>query len=291
MRQKFVKAPAQGNGAQCAGKLDKTRLQYKACNTHRCQLAMGAQVLQCQEKLDVVLLLDGSGSMGTTGWAAQKKAANLFIDGFAGTGAQARVAIILYSGPGRYKDVKGCQRGRKVLRRERKRVFRRYRSRRGRRRGRWVWRTRWIFSNQRPSLTNDCKIQTAQHLEGNMATVKSKLNSLAWPRGSTLTSLALGAARTELRAGRRDAKKIVVTITDGKPYSWRKTGAVSRAIKRSGARLVWVPVGRRAPVRRVKGWASFPWKENVVRVKNFKDLEKPDPINHVMANICKKTNR
>jgi len=290
MRQKFVTAPAKGNGVQCPSKTDKKRLQFKQCNMHRCQLMMGAQVLQCQEKLDVVLLLDGSGSMGTKGWAAQMKAASLFVDGFAGTGAQANVAVILYSGPGRMTQVRGCWRGRKATRVLRWRTYRR--GRRRIRRKRWTW----TYSKERPSLSNDCKIKTVQHLSSNMATVKSTLKSLKWPKGSTMTSMALGAAKTELANGRSDAKKIVVAITDGRPMSSRRTGRAARSLRAAaprgaGARLVWVPVTRNAPFHKVKRWASFPWKENVVRVKTFKDLEKPDPINHVMANICKNTNR
>lgn len=287
LRQKFITARAKGNG-ECPSHLDEKRLQRKKCNQHRCTLAMGAQVLQCKEKLDVVLLLDGSGSLGEEGWKAEIKAANMFVDGFREKGSEAKLAVILYSGPSTWTQVKGCWRGIKQ-KRVRKIVTYRYGWRTYRRS---VW--RWVDdTTERLDLTKDCKVETVQHFQGNMDTVKSKINALKWPKGSTLTSMALGAAKTELSSGsggRSDATKIVVAITDGRPLSTKLTEAAAREL-RNEARLVWVPVTKSAPFREVKKWATSPWKENVVRVKTFKDLEKPDAINHVIANICKAPNR
>jgi len=55
---------------------------------------------------------------------------------------------------------------------------------------------------------------------------------------------------------------------------------------RKSARLVWVAITKYAPLKYIKQWATRRWQENVVVVKTFKDLEKPDPINQVVANIC-----
>merc|ERR1719313_3130141 len=120
-----------------------------------------------------------------------------------------------------------------------------------------------------------------------MTKVKAAIAGLTWPKGSTLTSLALQSAKTELTMGRKDAKSVVVVITDGRPMSYRRTYWASRDVRKA-ARLVWVPVTRFAPLRSIKRWATRRWQENVVRVKTFTDLEKPDPINHVIANICPK---
>ena len=49
---------------------------------------------------------------------------------------------------------------------------------------------------------------------------------------------------------------------------------------------MWVPVTKYAPLKRIKWWATRRWQENVVQVKSFKDLEKPDPVNHVIANLA-----
>merc|ERR1719271_806972 len=95
-------------------------------------------------------------------------------------------------------------------------------------------------------------------------------------------------AKAELSLGRKDAKSIVVVITDRRPLSYRNTHIAAWRLRKS-ARLVWVPVTRYAPLRHIKWWATRRWQENVVQVKKFKDLEKPDAVNHVIANICPKT--
>jgi len=92
-------------------------------------------------------------------------------------------------------------------------------------------------------------------------------------------------AHAELALGRKDAKSIVVTITDGRPLSYRATGLASEFIRKS-ARLIWVPVTMYAPLSYIKTWATRRWEENVVQVKTFEDLVKPDLVTHIVANIC-----
>jgi len=57
--------------------------------------------------MDIVLLIDGSGSLGQGGWDAEIKAANLFVDRFEGTG-KANIAVILFSGPRTWSGVYKC---------------------------------------------------------------------------------------------------------------------------------------------------------------------------------------
>jgi len=130
-----------------------------------------------------------------------------------------------------------------------------------------------------------CKIKSVTHFTHDMPNVKKLISKLKWPKGSTLTSLALLSAQAELSLGRKDAKSIVVVITDGRPLSYRSTGIASRFLRKS-ARLIWVPVTRFAPLQQIKQWATRRWQENVVPVKTFADLEKPDVVTHVVANIC-----
>merc|ERR1719194_157195 len=118
-----------------------------------------------------------------------------------------------------------------------------------------------------------------------MKKVKDLIGGLTWPKGSTLTSLALQTAKAELSLGRKEAKSIVVVVTDGRPLSYRNTGIASKNLRKA-ARLVWVPVTKYAPLQKIKKWATRRWQENVVLVESFEDLEKPDPMNHVVANIC-----
>jgi len=213
----------------------------------------GVKPKQCKKELDIVFLLDGSGSLGETGWKAEIKTAEIFVDAFSGTGSKAEMAVILYSGPRTWGGVYQCI-GRNAKKVDQEKV---------------------------------CMLKTVTPLTSNMATVRTSISGLTWPKGSTLTSLALMRAKAELSNGRKDAKSIIVIITDGRPLSYRNTYYASRNARKS-ARLVWVAVTRYAPLRYIKRWATQRWQENVVVVRQFADLEKPDVVNKVVANICPK---
>merc|ERR1719271_1989663 len=120
--------------------------------------------MTCDKELDIVFLLDGSGSLGQTGWNAEIKAAQMFVDAFSGTGAKANMAVILYSGPRTRGGVFKCF-ARNTKKVDRERI---------------------------------CGIKMITHFTNDLAKVKSLFKGLTWPRGSTLTSLALITAKAEL---------------------------------------------------------------------------------------------
>jgi hypothetical protein len=219
----------------------------------RCMLAKGESVLMCNKTLDVVLLIDGSGSLGKRGWKAEIKAAQMFVDAFSGTGADANMAVILYSGPRTWSGVRKC------------------------------------FAKNKKKVDQEkvCGIKTVTHFTEDLKKVKTLITGLTWPRGSTLTSLALLTAKAELALGRKTAQSNIIVFTDGRPLSFRKTGVASKMVRKS-ARLVWVPVTKYAPLKWIKKWATRRWQENVVVVESFKKLEKPDVVTHIVANICPK---
>merc|ERR1712238_617785 len=92
-----------------------------------------------------------------------------------------------------------------------------------------------------------------------------KASKMSWPGKTTLTSLALAEAKSELLQGRQDAQSVVVVITDGEPMSPIKTGKASADIKES-ARLIYIPVGKgvASTVDAMKEWCSKPPQDNVV---------------------------
>jgi len=142
-----------------------------------------------------------------------------------------------------------------------------------------------ITATEIPFLKTVCKLGTVTHSDKNLAEAKTKINALSWPQGSTLTSMALESARAELSLGRKDSHAIVIVFTDGRPLSKRKTMTASRDVRKV-ARLVWVPITSYAPLQDIKRWATRRWQENVVVAKTFEDLQKPDVVTHIVANIC-----
>jgi len=252
-RSRFEKEKALGEG-KCADVSDPKRLQYKKCNYKPCKKVVrkSKPTLQCKSKLDVILVLDGSSDLGSKGWKRTIEAAKLFVSSFQ-SNKDARVAVLTFSGPNSWSGVSKCM-------------------------------------GERPGpvdMEKDCQISWASHFSKNMPKLSSSLDRLAWPKGGSLTSLALAAAENELQLARKDAKSVVVVVTDGRPLSFRRTGLASERIKEK-ARLVWVPVSKFAPLKNFKKWASQRWQENVVQVSSYDKLAKPAAIDHIIANICRK---
>jgi len=252
-RMRFVKEKALGDG-KCAGPWSKERLQRKKCNMHRCVVKKAkAKVMQCKAKMDVVMLLDGSASLGTKGWKAELEAADMFISGFNRKdkkNVKAKLAVILFSGPRTHKGVAPC-----------------------------------VGNSKNPPGLEKCGIKIVSHFTKDLDKVAKKVSELEWPKGSTLTSLALATAKDELMMGRKNAAKIAVGFTDGRPYSYRKTWFAARDLRKS-ARLTWVAITKRAPLKFIKRIATRSWKENVVVAKTYKVLQKASTVTHVIADIC-----
>jgi hypothetical protein len=197
------------------------------------------------------LLIDGSGSLGKEGWNSEIKAAKLFVDAFK-MANKASFAVILFSGPRTWSGVSKC-----------------------------------TGKNTAGVSLEECGIKTVTHYTDDLDKVDQLITALEWPQGSTLTSLALMTAKAEIALGGADVHTVVVVLTDGRPLSFRKTALAARQIRKA-ARLMWVPVTKFAPLKQIKHWATRRWEENVVKVDEFSELEKPDTVTHMIANICPK---
>jgi len=248
-RSKFIKEPSEGEG-KCSGPWSEERLEYKQCNVFGCPV-----VPVCNQTLDVVLLLDGSGSLGKTGWKAEIKMAEAFVDAFGSSmppgQSMTSMSVILYSGPRTWSGVGKCTGS----------------------------------GSKKVDIEKTCKIKTVDHFTQDMKKVKADIHALPWPQGSTLTSLALMTAKAELSLGRKDSKSVVIVITDGRPLSFRNTGVAAKALRKS-ARLVWVPVTQYAPLKDIKKWATRRWQENVVHVSSFAELMESAVVTQLVADIC-----
>merc|ERR1719262_1029561 len=176
--------------------------------------------MTCNKTLDVVLLIDGSGSLGNSGWAAEIKAAKTLVNAFIDPNkaqSPVQIAVILYSGPRTWGGVYKC----------------------------------FARNTKKVDREKICGIKMITHFTNDLAKVKTLIKGLTWPRGSTLTSLALLTAKAELALGRKNAQSNVIVFTDGRPLSYRKTGLASRSVRKA-ARLVWVPVTKYAPRKQIK---------------------------------------
>jgi hypothetical protein len=245
---KFVDKVPEGEG-KCPDEWSMKRLEYKACNMHRCNVTAADTPMTCNRTMDIILLIDGSGSLGKEGWKAEIVAAQHTVDAFIDSG-KANMAVILYSGPRTWSGVGKC-----------------------------------TGKNAKNVDMEECGIKTVTHFTDDLKQVKQLITGLDWPQGSTLTSLALMTAKAELSLGRKDSPSAVIVYTDGRPLSYRRTWLASRVV-RKGSRLLWVPVTEHAPLKYIKSWATRRWQENVVVVKSFGELAEPEVVTHIVADLC-----
>jgi len=248
-RVRFVAEPAMGEG-HCADMWSIERLEYKKCNMNKCHLPKDSPLMTCDKELDVVLMLDGSGSLGQKGWDAEMIAAQNFLTVFGGEKSKAQISVLLFSGPRTWSGVYKC-----------------------------------MGKGTAKINLEECGIKTVTHFSNNIKNVKQRVLGLDWPQGSTLTSLALATAKAEMNIGRKNAKSVVVVFTDGRPLSYRKTEVAALDLRKV-ARLMWVPITSRAPLKWIKTVATRRWQENVVLAATNDDLALPDTVNHLIADMC-----
>jgi len=233
VRKRIVKKPAIGTG-RCPKPTHSSRRQFKSCNRKPCTalLPPGRSYLHCRTKLDVILVVDSSGSLGSYGWRQSKKLADVLVAALsAEKDADIKVALLEFS------------------------------SRR---------KTKWIT-----------------HLTG--GTTQSDVQGMKWFRSGTATDMALTMARGEFLYGRTDASPVVLVITDGKPSSTRRTLMAARRLQ-TKAKLVWIPIGRRAPVRLINRMAASPKRDHVVRFYDFRMMTDKALINRLIGSTCPAVN-
>jgi len=253
-RVKTVGKEARGLGT-CDDSESMERLDFGDCNNFDCSqlVKSGRTTLLCTEMMDLIIILDGSGSLGRYGWEESQSMALKLIDAMQGGDTAVNLALMLFSGPWNYETYAKC-----------------------------------TGVTQGDTVTaEECGISWASHFTNDTAAVRKAAKKLQWPGRTTLTSLALAEANSELIQGRDGVKSVVVVITDGKPMSPLRTGVAAAQLKK-GARLVWIPVGQgvKSSIKDMKHWASVPWQDNVLEIDTFGALATPRTINKMVSQFC-----
>jgi len=236
------------------------RLQFQPCNTQSCEdtfeLNDTKPFLTCHSKVDVMLIMDGSGSLGEDGWFSSVDAAKKFTSTLALSEDEVELAMLLFSGPSNWRRLDICMGNRAAPR-------------------------NWDEMKQ-------CNMEWVSHFTDDMTSVTDAIDNLEWPSGTTLTAKALGMAKEELSNGREDAEPVIVIITDGEPTDEDNVKEAADELKRAGARVIWVLVGSRiqAVYDKVTLWASVPAHENIIEVANTTVLPDPATINAIISDFC-----
>jgi hypothetical protein len=260
VRTRKVVEENRGSGT-CPSPTAPNRMDFQPCNTWSCELLLppGREMLRCNAMLDIIVVVDGSGSLGQYGWDVSK---NVSIDLATAMQSQAesvpnlvQLGVLLFSGPNNDYDYQAC--------------------------------TSTSASSKKLDIDKQCGMQWISRLTEDVPTATEAVKKMEFPAKTTMTSMALAEARNELMEGRPEAQSLVVVITDGRPMSPLKTAQMSEELKKQ-ARLVWVPVGSgiASMMDNMKTWASQPWEDNIIRIDNFAKLALPKTVDNIIASIC-----
>merc|ERR1719409_1231401 len=110
VRIKDIVEPALGAGV-CAMDESAERLERKACNTGKCEVKAKDGVLHCKEMIDVIVLLDASGSIGKKGWEATKQVGETIVSAFNTGDDAAQISVLEFSGPKTWAAYYKCMDG------------------------------------------------------------------------------------------------------------------------------------------------------------------------------------
>jgi len=251
-KYKSVVAAAVGRG-KCPSSRSWLRLQFAKCNAHNCVESL-VKPMVCKSTVDIVLVLDSSGSTGSQGWAQTKAFAKAFTTALEGDGTDAMLSIISFSGPGSWKKILVCT-GPKLI-------------------------------SSGLDMGQDCEVMMAEHFTKDMAQARSVIDGLDWMAGLTLTSTALEMASSELGLGRRGVPKVVLMVTDGRPTMRLPTFYAAKKVRKQ-AKLIFGAVGMSSStLRDMRSWSSSPSKENVFNIRNYGSLDTVKMVDEFVADIC-----
>lgn len=262
VRYRHVLRHGVGKG-ECPSPDSPKRQQFVPCNQESCANLSNEVILtpHCMTTLDLVFVLDGSGSMGQDGF----EGARVFLSQVASRtllDSEAPVfgsSVITPSGWFQsLAGLKGAQpRGAQI-----------------------------------GLVTFGASARAVQDL----TSVRSNLARsfvVEWPGKvledtATNTAGALAVARQlfERSPERPGATPVVVVLTNGPPNSGRLMGVEAKRLLDLGIRLLFVTVGSTVDQRSLERLVTPPARENLVHVKSFGDLATPEAATRLLANIC-----
>jgi len=254
-RTKYPIEAARGGGT-CPEPTEESRMAFMSCNALTCTEKLegtGRDILRCTSKVDMMVLLDGSGSLGQYGWRQSVKMARDLVKNLNGEGDRVRISFMVFSGPSTWDAYERC--------------------------------TGELGEGQTVDMKEDCGIDWVVHNYTDMMGLKDKIRELVFPAATTLTSVALGQAEAETKYGREDANTVVIVITDGKPMNQGATISAARNLQEK-ARVIWVPVGAGAPMELIEQVASKPYEDHIVSISSFELMSSPFFLNKVITDAC-----
>lgn len=255
-RIRTILEPSVGQG-ECWKANSEKRLQKEFCNIGPCPVKKG-QILQCQSKKDIVVLVDGSGSVGRSGWNLEIETTQMLRKAI--NPGVSNMAVLVFSGP--VYEGFGCNYYYCVGETDD-----------------WYWHE--VCYDFKPAEA-DCGTTRVSDLSNKSDDLKTAIEGAKWPGSTTFTAKALSAVESVLNMGEKGSEAVVIVMTDGYPADKIATKEAAHSLNKQ-AKVIWVPITAYAPLDLIKEWASD--AENVIPVEDFESLNE-DIVNQITATAC-----
>jgi len=283
IRKRHVRKPAKGNG-KCPHEYSKWRYGKRRCNRHPCH---GDE--DCVAKQDVVVAIDGSGSMTQVGFDVLKMFAAKVVGRFRGTvEEQDPNGWLTFHGepfdeaggeepapepeivPVPASQVGLVQFGQGEL----------------------------LEGEDGRMTVSPAVIKEVNGIKGmttEIEKVVEAINGLEWMRGFTNMAQAFQAADTMYQnGGRKNAQSVLMVFTDGKPSFKFQTFASVKRLRREGVKVMIIAVKSFLKPKEkdmLRSWVSKPSATNFMHIEGLKELSMnmPEYVTSTVIHGCPKT--
>merc|ERR1740129_160307 len=136
------------------------------------------------------------------------------------------------------------------------------------------------------NLKTKCGIEIVEHFTTGMTALKTKVGALKFPSASTYTQKALELANAELTLSRPGANRVVLMMTDGIPISPHKTQEAAEKVRRRARLMIGAVRLNQKGLQYMQSWASSPTHDNVLKIKDFEEMEEVSTINALVRDMC-----
>eukprot|EP00929_Paragymnodinium_shiwhaense_P119299 TRINITY_DN91191_c0_g1_i1.p1 TRINITY_DN91191_c0_g1~~TRINITY_DN91191_c0_g1_i1.p1 ORF type:complete len:898 (+),score=205.49 TRINITY_DN91191_c0_g1_i1:109-2802(+) len=250
LRSRPVLQDAVGRGSCPAADTDERR-QTVQCDDKAS--TCNSTTFKCASPADVLLVLDGSGSVSSAGFDKLKAFATKLLE---------RVTL---SGEDQADATKLMLRTAKEAGQARMGAI--------------------AFGGEAATIVSD--------LTEKRSDLSGALGSLKWPGAEakgwgTNTAQALAVAR-QLFQRQNDnpgAEQVAVVISNGAPTSGRLVTTEVERLKDAGVRMVFLEVGLGVGHHAAKQWASWPHSENIVKAWTYTALDDAAKVSELLVKIC-----
>merc|ERR1719487_2342505 len=232
-RFRHVAIPTRGEG-KCPKEKSRYRYRKAMCNTHACN---GDEI--CIAKQDLIIAVDGSGSVRESGFKILKEYTSALLNRYQmqyyGMPAM-KIGIVLFGNGVLIPDP--TRAGKEIV---------------------------------APALNK-------QKLTSKMDDVKKAVKDLPFKKGFTNMAQAFSMAEDMfIKGSRRNAQQSVMLITDGKPsFAWQ-TNEMVEQLDDKGIMRYFIIVNEDGPqsdaMKQMRRWASQPWETNLIHVQGLTMLE------------------